>query len=171
MRTYFAFTSATPVLVTTLIITVTLLGWVFPAVPVDGESLDGKPGYTYEEALAALKGYGPQGRWVYAWASMTLDTVLPVVYASFFAGLVYRLRPKASLWWLAYLPVAVGVVDVCENVQIVRLLMQYPDISAAQVASASFFTLSKHAGFILCVALAVILMANTIRERMCQNRG
>ena len=166
MRSYFEFTSATPVLVTTLIITVTLLGWVFPAVSINGESLDVKPGYTYEDALSALQGYGAGGRRVYAWTSMTLDTALPVVYVSFLAGLVYRLRPKASLWWLAYLPVAVGVVDVCENVQIVLMLMQYPDISAAQVASASFFTLSKHAGFISCLVLAVILMANTIRNRI-----
>ena len=139
MRTYFEFTSATPVFVTTLLLTGTLLGWVFPAVPIHGASLDVKPGYTYEEARAALTGYGAEGRRVYAWASLTLDTVLPVVYGSFFAGLVYRLRPTASLWWLAYLPVAVGGVDVGENVQIVRLLLQYPDLSAAQVASASFF--------------------------------
>ncbi len=53
---------------------------VFPALPNGGEMLDVKAGYTYPEVVAAMEGYGEQGRRVYAWSSAVLDTLLPVVY-------------------------------------------------------------------------------------------
>ena len=165
MRTYFEFASRAPVLGATLVAAMILLVAVFPALPIGGEMLDVKPGYTYDEVISALDGYGAQGRRVYAWSSATLDTVLPVVYVSFLAGLVYRFRPRECLWWLASLPVAAGVLDLCENIQIVLMLMQYPDIDAGQVASASLFTLSKRYAVVVCLVLAVTLMATTMGGR------
>jgi len=165
MRTYCEFVSRTPVLGVTLGAAVLLLGAVFPALPIGDEMLDVKAGYTYAEAVAALDGYGEQGRRVYTWASVTLDTVLPVVYVSFLAGLVYRFRPRDRLWWLAYLPLAAGVLDLCENVQIIRMLIHYPDISAGQVASASAFTVAKSYAVSLCLVLAGILLATAAGGR------
>lgn len=162
MRTYFEFVSRAPVLGATLVAAVLLLVCVFPALPIRGELLDVKPGYTYDEVISALDGYGAQGRRVYAWSSATLDTVLPVVYVSFLAGLVYRFRPREGLWWLASLPVAAGVLDLCENIQIVLMLMHYPDIAAGQVASASVFTLAKRYAVGGCLVLAVTLMALSV---------
>ena len=166
MRAYFEVASRAPVLGATLVAAVILPVAVFPALPIGGEMLDVKPGYTYDEVISALDGYGTQGRRVYAWSSATLDTVLPVVYVSFLAGLVYRFRPREYLWWLAYLPVAAGVLDLCENIQIILMLMQYPDIDAGQVASASVFTLSKRYAVVVCLVLAVTLMATTVGGRV-----
>jgi len=171
MRTYFEFASRAPVLGVTLVVAVILLVAVFPALPICGDMLDVKSGYTYDEALSALDGYGAQGRRVYAWSSATLDTVLPVVYVSFLAGLVYRFRPRECLWWLAYLPVATGVLDLCENVQVVLMLIQYPDIDAGQVASASLFTLSKRYAVLVCLMLAVTLMAISVGGRALRRVG
>ena len=172
MRGYFEFASRTPVLVA-LFATKILLSAVFPNLPIGGDMLDVKKlGYTFDEAETALKGYGEQGRRVYAWSSATLDTVFPVVYASFLAGFVYRFRPGECLWWLAYLPVAAGVLDLCENVQIILMLCQYPNISAGQVASASLFTLSKWSTIFVCSALAVTFVAiSCFLPRLCQLRS
>ena len=159
MRTYCEYVSRAPVLGVTLVIGLLLLGVVFPALPIGGEMLDVRPGYTYDEVIAALDGYGAQGRGVYAWASATLDTVLPVIYVSFLAGLIYRFRPTERLWWLASLPVAAGVLDLGENVQIIHMLLHYPDISAGQVARASVFTVSKGYAVTVCLALAGLLLA------------
>lgn len=157
MRTCFESASATPVLVATLLSTLFLVLVVFPVLPVGGELLDAKSGYTYEEAVAALESYGEQGRRVYAWSSATLDTLLPVAYASFLAGLLYRVRPAERLWRLAYVPIGAGVLDLCENVQIIFLLVGYPEVSVPQVASASLFTLSKGYTLSACVVMAAAL--------------
>ena len=158
MRTYFEAVGRTPVLGATLIAALILVA-VFPALPIGGELLDVKSGYTYREAVVALESYGERGRRVYAWSSATLDTLLPVVYVSLLAGLVYRFRPTERLWTLAYLPIAAGVLDLCENIQIVLLLVLYPDVSARQVATASLFTLSKGHALSACVVLAATLAA------------
>lgn len=157
MREYFEASSRVPVLCATLLSTLILVVAVFPSLPISGEMIDVKAGYTHAEALAALDGYGEAGRRAYVWASLTLDTLLPIVYASFLGGLVYRFRPTERLWRLAYLPLAAVVIDLGENVQIFLMLTRYPDIPAAQVASASLFTLSKGYAFLICLALATTL--------------
>lgn len=159
MRAYFESVSTTPALLATLLSTLILVVAVFPALPIGGELLDVKSGYSHQEAVTALEGYGAEGRRVYAWSSATLDTLLPIAYASLLAGLVYRFRPAERLWTLAYLPIAAGVLDLCENVQIILLLIGYPDVSAPQVASASLFTLSKGYALSTCVVMAAILAA------------
>lgn len=157
MKNCFEAVSTTPALVVTLLSTVILVAFVFPALPIGGEMLDVKPGYTLREAVEALESYGENGRQVYAWSTATVDTLLPVVYASLLAGVVYRFRPTERLWQFAFLPVGTGVLDLCENVQIVFLLVSYPEVSAPQVASASLFTLSKGYALSLCVVLAATL--------------
>ena len=159
MRTYFDSVGTTPALLATLLSTLILVVAVFPALPIGGELLDVKPGYSHQEAVAALEGYGAEGRRVYAWSSATLDTLLPVAYTSLLAGLVYRFRPAERLWTLAYLPIGAGALDLCENVQIILLLVLYPDVSAPQVASASLFTLSKGYALSACVVMAAALAA------------
>ena len=98
LETCFEFTARVPVLVVTAAVSAALIALLFPALPIGGELLDGRFGYTLEEALAAMAGYGEEGRRVYAWASLTADTLLPVAYACCLAGLVYRLRPNDDLW-------------------------------------------------------------------------
>ncbi|MDE0105583.1 MAG: hypothetical protein OXN89_24665 [Bryobacterales bacterium] len=157
MRRYFEACSSAAALCVTLTLALILIFVVFPAVPIGGEVLDAKGRYTYGEALAALQGYGETGRETYAWASATLDTLLPLLYVSFLAGLVYRCRPTDRSWRLAYLPVVVGVIDLGENVQIVLMLTTYPDISAGQVAIASLFTSCKGHAALICLTLAITL--------------
>lgn len=166
MRTYFESVSATPMLAANLVLALILVA-AFPALPIGGEMLDVKSGYTYREAVAAFESYGEQGRRVYAWSSATLDTLLPVAYASLLAGLVYRFRPTERLWKLAYLPIGAGVLDLCENIQIILLLVLYPDVSAWRVASASLFTTSKGYALSVCLALAATLAAvSAVRRRL-----
>jgi len=104
-----------------------------------------------------MESYGEQGRRVYAWSSATLDMLLPVVYGGLLAGFIYRFRPMERLWRMANLPLAAGVLDLCENVLIILMLTRYPEVSASLVTSASFLTVSKGYALKACVALAVVL--------------
>lgn len=159
MRTYLEHASMMPVLGIMPVVALILLIAVFPVLPIGGESLDSRNGYTHQEAVAAMEGYGEGGRRLYAWSSATLDTLLPIVYASFLAGLIYRLRPTERVWRLSYLPLVAGGLDLGENVQIVLMLAQYPDVSAGQVAVASSFTLLKSFAISSCLALTAAIAA------------
>ncbi len=143
MRRYFEFASGTYVLAGAFVATLAFLFLVFPNLPIDGEMLDLKPSYSYEEAMAALEQYGEDGRTLYAWASPTLDTLFPLVYVTLFAGLIYRFRLTEGLWLLAYLPVISGIFDLLENIQITAMLISFPDIGESQVAWASTATSIK----------------------------
>ena len=156
MRTYLDFVNGTLLLGATLVAALILVALI-QALPVGGEMLDVKAGYSHEDAVAAMEGYGEQGRRVYAWSAGTLDTLLPLVYASFLAGVIYRFRPTERYWRLACLPLLAGALDLGENVQIILMLAGYPDVSAGQVASASLFTTLKSYALLLSMALAVSL--------------
>ncbi len=143
MRGYFEFAGRTGPLVVTFGATVAFLFLVFPNLPINGEMLDLKPGYSFDEAMASMEGYGPDGRSTYAWSSMLLDTLFPLTYVTLFAGLIYRFRLTEGTWWLAFIPVAAGVWDLLENVQITAMLVGYPDVGPTQVAWASAFTTVK----------------------------
>lgn len=147
MRTYFELAAKIPTLIATFIGIIVLVAFVFPALPVGGELLDLKPGYSYAEVVASMEEYGVDGRSLYAWVSPTMDTLFPLIYVTFFAGVIYRFRPTEKLWILAFLPVVAGFWDLCENAQITAMLIQYPDITESQVNLASTFTQVKSSIF------------------------
>ena len=94
MRGYFEFAGRTGTLAVTLAATAVFLVLVFPNLPVGGELLDVKSGYSHDEAMASMEQYGPDGRTTYAWGSVLLDTLFPLSYVTFFAGLIYRFRVR-----------------------------------------------------------------------------
>lgn len=116
---------------------------VFPSLPIGGPLLDVTAGYSYAELVAAMQSYGAAGRRVYACASPTVDTAFPVLYVTFFSGLLTRLRPSDAWTWLAWIPVFAGIWDLCENAQITAMMLMYPAVGETQVAWASFFTRVK----------------------------
>jgi hypothetical protein len=164
-RNFFEFAAGTKPLIITLIGVLIMLLLVFPALPINGQMIDLKLSYSLADIQAAMLQYGADGRAVYAIASATVDTLFPVLYVTFFAGLLYRFRPSQRLWVIAFLPVLAGVWDLCENAQIITMLVQYPDLSARQVAVASFFTSVKHLlGAVYEVTAVLFLLIFTLRR-------
>lgn len=164
------FAAKTPVLVATAVVAIVLLVFVFPALPLGGELLDARFGYSHADVIAAMSAYGEQGRRVYFWASLTMDTLLPIAYAAFLAGMLYRLRPRYGLWTPALLPVAAGLLDLLENGQIVAMLVVYPDVSPGQVALASVFTQAKTCASLAALALIAVFGILTLVRRWSGNR-
>ena len=158
MRPYFEFAGRTRTLAVTFAATAAFLVLVFPYLPIGGQMLDMKPGYSHEEAMASMEEYGPSGRTTYAWASAVLDTLFPIFYVTFLAGLIYRFRLTEGSWILAFIPVVAGLGDLAENAQITAMLLQYPNIGAIQVAWASTFTLVKGWIVPICLILGLGLL-------------
>lgn len=164
-RKYFEFAAGTTPLIVTFIGVVVMMLLVFPALPVNGELIDLKLQYTLADIQVAMLQYGAEGRAVYALASPTVDTLFPVLYVTFFAGLIYRFRPTERLWVMAFIPVFSGLWDLCENAQITAMLLQFPNISASQVRVASFFTTVKHVlGAVYELTAMVFLLMFLVRR-------
>lgn len=138
MHRFLQFAAKPGVMLMTALTSGVLLLWAFPRLPLGAPMLDVLPGYGVDEARMLLAQYGEQGRAVYALASPTLDSLLPICYATFFAGVLYRCLPSGQWRWVALLPLAVAGWDLVENVQITLLLLLYPDISDLQIQLASW---------------------------------
>lgn len=155
LRRYLGLASLTPILIASGIGMV-LNMVAFQALPVvGGDLIDQLPGYTYAEIMDKLEGYGPEGRRIYALASPTLDTLFPILYVTFFAGLIHRLRPTPVA--LALVPIVLGVWDLFENAQITAMNLTYPDVSESLASSASLFTRVKHV--LTSLTLMAVLVA------------
>ncbi len=161
MRAYLEIAAKNGTLVGTGIATILILFFIIPNLPIHGQMLDVMFNYSFDVAMSTLGSYGDVGRTNYAWSSMTIDTLLPLVYITCFSGLIYRFRPTDSLRWLAFIPVFAGMCDLLENVQITTMLIQYPDINSTQVTWASTFTMMKHSlnGGSLVLALILIVIS------------
>lgn len=142
---YFTFAARTPTLVAAGLASAVLMVVVFPTLPLGAPPIDLLPHYSLVDIEHLMREYGPEGRRVHAWATPTLDTLFPLAYVTFFAGLLHRFAPNPGWRRTAWLPVFAGAWDLAENVQITAMLLDYPVLSATQVACASFFTQVKHA--------------------------
>ena len=144
IRSYFEFAAGTRSLLLSFAGVLLMVLWVFPSLAIGAEMIDLKLSYDLAAIQQSMLQYGASGRAIYALASPTVDTLFPVLYVTFFSGLLYRFRPNERLWLTAFIPVVAGLWDLCENAQITAMLLQYPELSARQVAVASFFTSTKH---------------------------
>ncbi len=164
LKRYLEFASRTPILIASgvgMVLTMVAFG----ALPIiGGELIDGLPGYTYAEIMAKLEGYGPDGRRIHAIASPTLDTLFPIVYVTFFAGLIHRLRPTPIV--LALVPIVLGTWDLFENAQITAMNLTYPEVSESLVSSASFFTRVKYVLIQLSLLSVLVAAALAVYHRL-----
>ncbi len=104
--------------------------------------LDVLPHYNLDIVNARISVYGENGKWLYAFSALTLDTLFPLCYAGFSAGLVLRFLQSGRFY--CSIPIALAIVDWAENIQIFIILFGYPDITEIQVAAASSATEVKH---------------------------
>lgn len=123
--------------------------------------LDLKFFYGADEAYRMLAAYGPEGRRLYLRGLLTVDLILPPLYALLLAvaialGFGRSLRPESRLQALSLLPLAVCLADYLENASIVTLLLKYPARIEWLAGVAGYFTLTKQVLSLLCMALSLL---------------
>jgi hypothetical protein len=133
-----------------------------PKVP--GPALDARRGYSLTEAEAFLGAIGPEGRRLYALTELSLDLAFPVLYGLFFAGLLAFVLARAvperrRVRRLAYLPLAMAVADISENLTLTALALSYPPLNTGLARLANVFTLAKYG---LGVASGVVLIVSVL---------
>lgn len=157
-----SFLARTSTLIVTGILSLVFLTLIYLclAIPLTGPLLDATWGYDYEFVTGTLQSYGTEGRDLYVLLSLTLDALLPLSYVALGVGLMHRLRPENKL--LFAFPVATGCLDLLENVQIMAMMVQFPEISDVQVGFSSLTNQLKFALFWLTVVLIPIFVATKI---------
>jgi len=105
-------------------------------------------GYSYEYAIKLLSSLGDEGRSKYLTTQLPLDFIYPALFAmSCFLLLAWifskRYKQGSKIFYLCLIPVVAGIFDYLENIQIVLMILSYPDISEVQVLMSSIATLVK----------------------------
>ena len=103
--------------------------------------LDIRMSYDLETVQSLFDQYGPEGRAISMKVHYLIDMLYPIFYGGFLVLLLIYLMGKNN--WIGWLPLAGIVLDVAENLSILRLLNQYPNITENMVLMSSVFTMGK----------------------------
>lgn len=99
--------------------------------------------YSQEQAYQHLAAYTEQGRAVYLFSVLFLDTLFPLAYGIFLALLLAFLLEKTSFRIITLLPLLLILVDYIENSHIALLLINYPEQMPQVAYTGSLFTSAK----------------------------
>lgn len=105
-------------------------------------------GYSYDYAVKLLSSLGNDSRKEYLNSQLPLDFIYPAFFAiSSFLMLAWlflkRYDRNSKIFYLCFVPIVAGIFDYLENIQIVLMIVNYPDITKAQVVLSSTFTMVK----------------------------
>ncbi len=105
-------------------------------------------GYSYDYSIKLLSSLGDEGRKKYLYTQLPLDFIYPVLFSiSSFLLLAWlfskRYDKSSRIFYFCFVPVIAGIFDYLENIQIVLMILNYPEISGAQVALSSTSTIVK----------------------------
>lgn len=113
---------------------------------------------------------GPQGRGAYLFNQIPADMVYPLLFAITYSLLfAYFLKKTGKLntpyLYFCILPLIAGLADYAENVGIITMLHQYPDLSLASIKASNIFSLVKSSTTtVYFVALIILLVMFGIRS-------
>lgn len=111
--------------------------------------LDMMPGgYDYNYVQQLFTALGEKGRHAYLFVQLPFDMVYPTLftisYCLLLAWLLKKLQKQNSwLMYGCYLPLIGGLADYLENIGIITLLKQFPDITLQAVRITSLFSVIK----------------------------
>lgn len=137
------------------------------------EIFDLKFCYTKDDAAKILSAYNPAARNTAIIFSLVADTLYPIVYTLLFivanCWLFKKLKGQPDLR-LLLLPLIIMCVDLCENLSIVRLMNNYPNLTYNMVKTASLFTSLKWTfvgiQFLFLAVSIIYLIYTLLRNRL-----
>ncbi|MGB5371024.1 MAG: hypothetical protein WBN18_11385 [Flavobacteriaceae bacterium] len=130
-------------------------------------------GYDLDYVKALFNALGPQGRDAYLYNQLPLDMVYPALFGiSYCLLLAYFLKKlnkfNSKLFYLCLLPLFAGLADYLENIGIINLLTNYPDLTPSMVTTTAFFSLLKSGAttlyFLILIGTLLLLGIKTLRK-------
>mgnify|MGYP001131228375 CR=1 FL=1 len=123
------------------------------------KSLDGRIGYTPEQAFSAIASYGESGRTQMVWIHLG-DFILILLYTSMFSLSISWLFKRGfeidnKIHLLNLVPLFGGLFDVMENIWILILLLIYPMKS---IIIGWLSTVSTTGKYILGIPIIIVIL-------------
>lgn len=138
-------------------------------------------GYNSEYIQTLFSTLGEDGRGVYLFNQIPVDMIYPflfgISYCLLIAYFLKKLNKFNSLFfYLCLLPVIAGLVDYLENIGIIIMLNNYPNLSQISMTTTNIFSIVKSMAttiyFVALIITLIILGIKTIRERKTSaNKG
>ena len=132
-------------------------------------SLDGRFGYTPDQAFSAVASYGANGRVQMIWIHLadfiliTLYTAMFCLSISWFFQRGFKLDSRMRR--LNLVPLLGGFFDAMENIWIITMILVYPAQPTAVAWLSTLSTMSKYLMGILIVLLLLIGLAKAAMNR------
>jgi len=139
--------------------------FLLPLILPEGKPLDLHLYYSAVDAYNLIASYGEYNRMRYVVGSATIDMIYPLFYATFL-GLVLRffigrITQLHNRWrYFSLSPYVIMLIDFCENIAIITLLLTYPDRNDSLAQLASTLTFTK---WILFIIVSTLLLYFPIR--------
>jgi len=126
------------------------------------QPLDTRFSYTTAEVSDTFQKLGSEGRAIYESVVGRIDMIYPLVYgALFILVLAYLLRKTADrtsgFILLALIPLSGVTFDYLENLNTLKLLHQFPDLSAQSVEWGEQMTKLKHGTLFFSLGMVILL--------------
>ena len=139
-----------------------ICGLIFIFLPhnIFANMLDLELFYSKENVVRNFNAIGSDGRSVYVLSSLILDTLYPILYTSLILGAYVKLFKSSEV--ILYIPLIAFSFDILENVQITRLILNFPNVNETHVYLASMATSSKW----IAISIAILfLIYGIIKKR------
>ena len=117
--------------------------------------------YGKEDVVKNLDAIGPDGQNIYILSSLILDTLYPILYTSLFIGAYVKLYKSSQL--ILFLPLTAFSFDILENLQITRLILNFPNINEIHVYFSSTTTSLKWIAIVITIS---VLIYGIIKKRI-----
>ena len=159
---YFNFVSSTKSQIAIFIL-INICGLIFIFLPhnIFSNMLDLELFYGKEDVVKNLDAIGPDGQNIYILSSLILDTLYPILYTSLFIGAYVKLYKSSQL--ILFLPLTAFSFDILENLQITRLILNFPNINETHVYFSSMTTSLKWIAIVITIS---VLIYGIIKKRI-----
>lgn len=131
-------------------------------------------GYDFEYVKALFTALGEEGRHVYLFVQIPLDMIYPLLFAlSYCLVFVWFLEKlnkiNSPYFYFCLLPLMGGMADYFENIGIITILKQFPDISNGVVKITNLFSVIKSTSttiyFVVLLIVLVLVGIKAIKKR------
>ena len=159
---YLNFVSSTKSQITIFVL-LNICGLIFIFLPhnIFSNMLDLELFYGKEDVVKNLDAIGPDGQNIYILSSLILDTLYPILYSSLFIGAYVKLYKSSQL--IVFLPLTAFSFDILENLQIIRLILNFPNINETNVYFSSMTTSLKWIAIVITIS---VLICGIIKKRI-----
>ena len=127
----------------TIFILLNICGLIFFLLPHDifANMLDLRFSYNEEIVKQSFVLIGEDGRQLYFFSALIIDTIYPLLYVSLFVGAYYKLFEENA--FLFIFPLTAGLFDISENIHVSLLLSNFPTLSTQNIFYSSTSTSIK----------------------------